>query len=322
MKPSKLAISFFLSASIVGIGMVAGAGAVARAATVSAGPHGQYPSPCVAFQHLADGDTLEVDANGGVPYYEGNCDIVNSNLKIVGVQGRPVLDARKTAVKRGTWLVDGHDIVIDNFEFRNARPAVNPGSSGNAAGLWIRNGTDKNPDGGNITVSHCYIHHNGDGILSSNADLPPDKLGPHQKTPPHVHQYYSKHPYIVFDHDDFYRNGDGTGQTHNIYIGFGGNLKFTMKHCISRDAYIGHDVKTRAPYNDILYNQISDQAGATSYLLDFPLGGTTNVIGNLLYRGTLTNPDGNRDLMIYRDVHDETISDPVYGSPHEDLHFT
>ncbi|HET9101541.1 MAG TPA: hypothetical protein VFN62_14190 [Acidobacteriaceae bacterium] len=73
-----------------------------------------------AFQHLADSDVVQVDANHGVPYNEGNRQIVNSNLRIVGVKGRPILDAKGIAVARGIWEVHGHDVVIDNFEFRDA----------------------------------------------------------------------------------------------------------------------------------------------------------------------------------------------------------
>jgi hypothetical protein len=307
MNFSKLAFLLLCGASAAG------------AATITVGPHGQYPSPCAAFQHVADGDTVKVDANQGTPYYEGNCIISKSNLTISGVSGRPILDGGKTAVKRGIWLVDGHDIAIDNFEFRNARPATHTGTHGNAAGLWIRNGTAEAPNGGNITVSRCYIHDNGDGIISSNVHVK-RQLAPGAK-PPKEYAWYSKNPYITFEYDDFDHNGDGTGQTHNIYIGFGGNLKFTLRYSVSRDAFIGHDVKTRAPYNDILQNRISDQAGATSYLLDFPVGGSTNVIGNLLYRAALINPNGNDDLMVYRDVHDESPPGPDYGPPHQDLHF-
>lgn len=277
------------------------------AATVTVGPSGQYPSPCVAFQHLADGDIVQVDANHGVPYNEGNCQIVNSNLKIVGVNGRPILDATGIVVARGIWVVHGHDVVIDNFEFRNANKFTNLKTAYNAAGVRIRSG-QKGPDGGDVTLRHCYIHNNGDGVLVDNAG-------------PGMGQWFSSSPSILFEYDDFYKNGDESGPSHNMYIGFGGNLTFTMRYSKSRDAYLGHDVKTRALYNNILYNQITDTAGTTSYLLDFPPGGTTYVVGNLLYRVAVTNPVANGDLMVYRDVADTTKSDGAYGPPNEDLHF-
>ena len=295
MKAAKLVLFLFLGVSIVG------------AATVTVGPTGQYPSPCVAFQHLTDGDIVQVDANHDVPYNEGNCQIVNSNLKIIGVNGRPILDATGIDVARGIWEVQGHDVVIDNFEFRNANKFTNLKSSYNAAGVRIRSG-QKGPDGGDVTLRHCYIHDNGDGVLVDNAG-------------PGMGQWFSSSPSILFEYDDFYKNGDESGPSHNMYIGYGGNVTFTLRYSKSRDAYLGHDVKTRARYNNILYNQITDTAGTTSYLLDFPPGGTTYVVGNLLYRVAVTNPAANGDLMVYRDVSDTTKSDGFYGPPNEDLHF-
>ena len=43
-----------------------------------------------------------------------------------------------------------------------------------------------------------------------------------------------------------------------MYIGFDGFVKmhFTLQNSKSRDAYVGHDVKTRAPFNYILNNEI------------------------------------------------------------------
>lgn len=281
---------------------------IASAATVTVGPKGQYPDPCVAFQHLSDGDIVQIDANQGVPYNEGNCQIVNSDLKIVGVNGRPILDAAGVVVARGIWEIHGHDVVIDNFEFRNANKFTNPSTAYNAAGVRIHSGKD-HPDGGDVTLRHCYIHDNGDGVLADNA------AGPGKG------QWFSPDPFILFEYDDFYKNGDESGPSHNMYIGWGGNLTFTLRYSRSRDAYLGHDVKTRARYNNILYNQITDKIGSTSYLLNFPLGGTTYVVGNLLYKVSVTNPVANGDLMMYRDVADVHESDHAYGPPNEDLHF-
>lgn len=285
-----------------------GAASMVAAATVTVGPKGQYPSPCVAFQHLADGDTVQVDANNEVPYSEGNCQVNNSDLKIVGVNGRPILDATGIPVARGIWEIHGHDVVVDNFEFRNANKYTDPGTASNAAGVRIHSGKDR-PDGGDVTLRRCYIHNNGNGVLADNA------AGPGKG------QWFSPDPFLLFEYDDFYKNGDDLDPSHNMYIGAGGNLTFTLRYSKSRDAYLGHDVKTRARYNNILYNQITDTVGATSYLLDFPVGGTTYVVGNLLYRVAVSNPVANGDLMMYRDVADNGVTDPVYGPPNEDLHF-
>ena len=284
-----------------------GAASVAGAATVTVGPSGQYSSPCVAFQHLTNGDTVQVDANHGVPYSEGNCQIVNSDLKIIGTDGRPVLDATGIAVERGIWEVLGHDVVVDNFEFRNANKFTNLKTSYNAAGLRIRSG-QKGPDGGDVTVRHCFIHDNGDGVLIDNAG-------------PGMGQWFSSAPEILFEYDDLYKNGDESGPSHNIYVGWGGNLTFTFRYSKSRDAYLGHNIKTRARYNNILYNQITDSVGTASYMVNFPVGGTTYVVGNLFSKVAVTNPVANGDLMLYRDVGDNDKVGAAYGPPNEDLHF-
>lgn len=314
MKFSKLSMFLFLGASIAG------------AATLTVSPGGQYPTVCSAVSAAQNGDTILIDANHGIPYIappnpnytDGRTDcVVNQNyLAIRGINGRPILDAGPDAYAQGTYVqkgilvLNGHDIVVDNLELRNAGALVNPNNS-DASGIRIQDGSNAVPSGGNITISRCYIHNNDQGVLSGNSG-------------PGVGQWFSPNPFITFQYDDFYDNGDGGGYTHNMYIGFDGFVKmhFTMKNSKSRDAYVGHDVKTRAPFNYILNNEITDTVGATSYELDFPLGGTTYVQNNVIY-STAINPNlGNYNLMIFADVSDNASSDPEYAVPNQDLHFT
>jgi hypothetical protein len=314
MKFSKLSMFLFLGASIAG------------ATTLTVSPGGQYPTVCSAVSVAQNGDTILIDANHGIPYIappdpnhtDGRTDcVVNQNfLTIRGIKGRAILDAGPDAYAMGTYVqkgilvLNGHDIVVDNLELRNAGALVNPNNS-DASGIRIQDGTNAVPSGGNITISRCYIHNNDQGILSGNSG-------------PGVGQWFSPNPFITFQFDDFYDNGDGSGSTHNMYIGFDGFVKmhFTMKNSKSRDAYVGHDVKTRAPFNYILNNEITDTVGATSYELDFPLGGTTYVQNNLIYSAAI-NPDlGNNNLMIFADIYDNGASDPEYAVPNQDLHFT
>jgi hypothetical protein len=314
MKFSKLSMFLFLGASIAG------------AATLTVSPGGQYPTVCSAVSVAQNGDTILIDANHEIPYIappdpshsDGRTDcVVNQNyLTIRGIKGRPILDAGPDAyaqgpyVQKGILVLNGHDIVVDNLELRNAGALVNPNNS-DASGIRIQDGTNAAPSGGNITISRCYIHNNDQGILTGNSG-------------PGVGQWFSPNPFLTFELDDFYDNGDGSGSTHNMYIGFDGFVKmhFTLKNSKSRDAYVGHDVKTRAPFNYILNDEITDTVGATSYELDFPLGGTTYVQNNLIYSAAI-NPDlGNNNLMIFADIYDNTPSDPEYAVPNQDLHFT
>ena len=133
--------------------------------------------------------------------------------------------------------------------------------------------------------------------------------------------WYSANPYITFQYDEFANNGYGDGDTHNMYIGCCGNMDFTMQYSWSHDSYVGHTVKDRGPINNIRYNMIGDAVGNTSYLLDFPLGGSTYVVGNSLYKLATTNYYSNTAPMIFADVNDNGANDPEYGTSNQDLHF-
>lgn len=309
--------SFAISA-----GLLLGA-SLCDASVLTVGPTGQYATPCPAIKAAAPGDTIQVDANNGVPYFEpadattrnrSDCVFFTNNLTIVGVNGRPVLDAAGLIIEKSIFDVYGHDIVIDNFEMRNA--ATVPGTGDNGAGVRIESGNATTPGGGNVTIRHSYIHDNQDGVLTANVGPGTGGGGPDG-------QYFSANPFITLEYDEFARNGvGGDGHTHNMYIGFGGNLNFTLQYSWSHDSYLGHTVKSRAPINNILYNLITDQLGATSYMLDFPLGGSTYVVGNSIYKTAVTNSGANKSWMMWRDVGDTGTSDPDYNTPNEDLHFT
>jgi len=277
--------------------------AVCGAATVTVGPSGQYASPCAAFPHLADGDMVQIDAKNGVPYTsEGDCTINANNVTITGVNGRPILDATGVYISKGIWIENGHDVVIDNFEFRHAQNGSN-----NAAGIRIQNG-GATPGGGNLTIERCYIHDNFNGILTGSADP--------------WNFWFSANPFLLFQYDEFADNGGGDdGHTHNMYIGYGGNMTFTLQYSWSHDSYIGHTVKSRAPINNILYNMIGDSAGNTSYLLNFPAGGSTYIVGNTLYKTYTTGVDSNQAMILWRDSYDNGQYDPEYDATHQDLHF-
>ncbi|MEO6830355.1 MAG: hypothetical protein ABI164_11150 [Acidobacteriaceae bacterium] len=316
MKYAKLSLCLFLGASFAG------------ATTFTVTPNGQYPTVCSAVAVAQDGDTVLVDANHGIPYVAGqnplyaagsgkeDCVITQNNFTIRGINGRPILDASKpegppTFVQKGILVIDGHDVLIDNLELRNANPLTNPNSAVNAAGIRIEDGSNTTPKGGNVTVRRCYIHDNGNGILSGNSG-------------PGIGQWFSPNPFLLFEYDDFSHNSTvADGQQHNMYIGADtfGKMKFTLRYSKSRDAYAGHDVKTRAPFNYILYNVISDKTGFTSYELDFPLGGTTYVVGNIIYKSAVDGTIANNNMMIYADRGDNASSDPEYGVPNQDLHF-
>src|SRR5215469_13642384 len=89
------------------------------AATITVGPMGQYPTPCAAFSAAQAGDTVEIDAAGN---YTGDvCLISPSNLTILGVNGRPHIDAGgNNAGGKAIWVVVGDNTVIENIEMSGA----------------------------------------------------------------------------------------------------------------------------------------------------------------------------------------------------------
>lgn len=308
MKLAFLSISVLLGASVCG------------ASVLTVGPNGQYATPCPAIKAAAPGDTIQIDANNGVPYTEpadptknnrSDCVWFTNNLTIVGVNGRPVLDAAGEIIEKGIFNPYGAGTMISNLEMRNA--ATQPGQGDNGAAVRVDSGSTAAPAGGDITIQYCYIHNNQNGVLTAN-------VGPGTGQ-----AYLSANPYITFLHDEFAYNGvNGDGHTHNMYIGYdsGNTTTFTLAYSWSHDVYLGHTVKSRAPINNILYNLITDQVGTTSYMLDFPLGGRTYVVGNSIYKSAITNSNANKSWMLWRDVGDNTPTDPEYGLPLEDLHFT
>src|SRR4051794_1538366 len=92
----------------------------AFATTLSVGPGKDYSMPCRAFAVAKTGDVIEIAGN---TIYSGDvCAITQSNLTIRGINGRPKIDAAgKNALGKGTWVVQGNNIVLENVEMFNAK---------------------------------------------------------------------------------------------------------------------------------------------------------------------------------------------------------
>jgi hypothetical protein len=230
----------------------AAAGSVS-AATLSVGPGKTYAKPCAAFAAAKDGDTIEI--TGNTTYSGDVCTIARSNLTIRGVDGRPKIDAAgKNAGGKGTWIVTGRNTVIDNVEMFGAK--VNDG-----------NGAAVRLEGVNFTMRNSFLHDNENGILAGT-NVTSD---------------------VLVEYTEFGHNGYGDGQTHNLYIG---NVKsLTFRYSYSHDANVGHNLKSRAITNTIVYNRFSStppgQTGSTasgqpSYEINLPNAGTSYIIGNVI----------------------------------------
>jgi hypothetical protein len=235
----------------------------ASASTRAVGPGKAFSTPCAAFAAAVTGDVIEIDGRGT---YQGDvCGIYASNLTIRGVNGRPKIDAAgKNAMGKGTWVVAGNNILVDNVEMFGAKVAD-------------QNGAALRLEGTNFTLRSSFLHDNENGILSG-ANTASN---------------------IVIEYSEFGHNGFGTGYTHNLYIGNVASLKF--QYNFSHDANVGHNLKSRAQVNMIAYNRFSSlragetgstAAGQPSYEIDLPNAGTSYIIGNVIQQPAVNQNPG------------------------------
>jgi len=234
----------------------------ASAATLSVGPGKTYATPCAAIAVAKDGDVIEI--TGNTTYRGDACNINRNNLTIRGVNGRPKIDAAgKNASEKGTWVVNGNNVTVENVEMYGAKVM-----DGNGAAFRLQ--------GVGFTLRNAFIHDNENGILANPSPTSD----------------------ILIEYSEFGHNGSGDGQTHNLYIGHVKSL--TFRYSYSHDANVGHNLKSRADTNMIAYNRFSStppgETGSTaygqpSYEIDLPNAGTSYIIGNIIQQPALNqNP--------------------------------
>ncbi|MBN2139009.1 MAG: hypothetical protein JW720_14470 [Sedimentisphaerales bacterium] len=218
---------------------------------IRVGPNREYKKPSQAAKAAPDGAIVEIDTG----LYEGDvCVWAQNDLTIRGIAGYAHLKADGASAQgKAIWVVKGRNTTIENIEFSGARVPDK-----NGAGIRI--------EGPGLTIRKCYFHDNENGILGSGGEQSE----------------------IFIEFSEFARNGHGDGYSHNMYIGHAGKL--TVQYCWSHHARIGHNLKSRAHENHILYNRIMDEAdGTSSYCIDLPNGGPSFIIGNLIQQGPNTD---------------------------------
>jgi hypothetical protein len=227
-------------------------------------PHVQY-----AVNAASSGDVIEITSNTYITD-RGWAQIGTNNLTLRGVgPTRPLIDCRHAAMNsKGCYIIDGNNVTIENIEIKDCRLMTNEeGGNGSAVRL----------EGGSVTVRNCYIHDCDDGIMGGSNTSASVLV-----------------EYCEFNHCGSTPNLTSYGYTHNLYIGTMGT--FTMQYCYSHGAAEGHEVKTRALNNYILYNLLSSEDGNGSRELQFAQGGTCYAIGNVIIQGP--NSD-NLEIVTY-----------------------
>lgn len=218
------------------------------------GPTRPYTYCSQVVNLVQTGDTVEID----FAVYVNDVQVQwnKANLYIVGVGGRPRLEAGSIIANdnvngKGIFVTNAANITIDNIEFANAVVVDN-----NGAGI--------RQQGANLKVTHCKFSGNEMGILCGNIA--------NCKT--------------TIEYCEFVNNGSSLnpGYQHNVYINHIDTLVF--RYNLSRDAIAeGHELKSRANYNFIMYNRISNEQTTDSRTIDLPNGGTSVVVGNVIEQG-------------------------------------
>lgn len=211
------------------------------------GPAQTYTMPSQVSTLVQNGDTVDIDA--GI-YPSDVCRWQADNLLLCGVGGFAYMQSNGLSYgDKAIWVIQGNNNRVEWIEFSGCTS-----TSHNGAGIRY--------EGLNLTVSHCYFHNNEDGILGG-----------------------AFHPCtVIIEFTEFGYNGYGDGYTHNLYIGNIDTLIFRYNY--SHHCYVGHELKSRAYVNYILYSRLSNEAtGTASREIDLPNGGLAIVMGNIIQQG-------------------------------------
>ncbi|MDJ0710564.1 MAG: right-handed parallel beta-helix repeat-containing protein [Woeseiaceae bacterium] len=219
----------------------------ATAVVYHVGPGMPFERPSEAAAEARDGDTIEIESGE----YVGDVAVWTQNdLTIRGINGKARLRANgNSAESKAIWVIKGDNTVVENIEFSGAVV-----EDQNGAGIRL--------EGANLTVRRCAFRNNENGILTG--------ANPASE--------------ILVEHSEFGHNGYGDGYSHNIYVGR--IAKLTIRFSYFHHARVGHQIKSRAVENRILFNRLMDERlGDSSYLIDLPEPGTAYVVGNEMQQG-------------------------------------
>jgi hypothetical protein len=207
-----------------------------------------YTMPSQVAPLVNHGDTVNIDA--GI-YNSNVCAWTKNNLLIRCVSGIAHLKSNGLSyADKAIWVIQGNNTTIERIEF-----SLCVSTASNGAGI--------RQEGFNLTVRNCYFHDNQNGILAGA--LTPCK--------------------ITVEFCEFNANGAGDGFSHNLYIGKVDTLLFRYNY--SHHCKIGHELKSRADVNYILYNRLSNEAsGTASREIDLPNGGVSIIMGNIIHQGS------------------------------------
>lgn len=202
-----------------------------------------------------DGDTVEIDD----ATYDNDKQVTwtKNNLYFLGIGGKPILKAGSLIANdnsngKGIFVIRGNNTTVENIEFNNSK-------------VPDHNGAGIRQEGSNLTVRHCTFRNNEMGILQGGT---------------------ISNCTILIEFCKFLNNGSTSnpGYQHNVYINHIDTLIFRFN--VTLDAIAeGHELKSRASNNFIMYNRISNLSSTDSRNIDLPNGGTALILGNVIEQG-------------------------------------
>jgi hypothetical protein len=199
------------------------------------------------------GSTIEVDAGD---YLADVAAWEHDAVTLRAVGGRVRLVAQGASAEgKAIWVVRAKGMRVEGFDFEGA--AV---PSRNGAGIRLERGS--------LWVRDCRFAYNEMGLLTGNDPA----------------------TILEVENCEFDHNQRPDGHNHNLYVGQIARLSVTGSYF--HHAHIGHLLKSRASVNHVYYNRLTDETGGTaSYELEFPNGGVSYVVGNVIEQGAQTeNP--------------------------------
>lgn len=215
------------------------------------GPNRLLKLPSQASQVAQNGDTIEIDA--GI-YDNDYATWHQSGLTIRGAGGMAHLRSKGFIPNgKAIWIITGGDIYIENITFSGASVA-------DTNGAGIRH------EGGNLHLHNTFFHHNEFSVLTG---AQPDAS-------------------LNITDSRFWFQQRENRYSHGIYVGALERFSITGSHFLGTDR--GHQIKSRARENHILYNRIEDiPQGNSSRLIDLPNCGLSIIMGNDLHQAATTH---------------------------------
>jgi len=212
---------------------------------LTVGSSQQFARIADAIAASRDGDTVQIQAGT----YLNDFATVNTRITIQGVGGMVHLLATVPPPDGKAILTVNASVTMDHLEFSGAAVA-----DANGAGIRYQ--------GGDLTVTNCYFHDNQDGILGGGGATGS----------------------VTIRNSEFSHNGDGSGYSHNLYIGDVASLVIDGSYF--HDSVVGHEIKSRAESTTITNSRIQDgPTGTGSYSIDVPNGGKVVIQGNVIQQG-------------------------------------